>query len=78
MAGSYWKAGIKQFLLAYVMLIVQMIIFFISAGHLDKIEKALSDLEKAVEMDQRFKELAKKDKDFDKVRDMPRFKKLIT
>jgi len=35
MAGNYWKAGIKQFMLACVMLIIQMIIFFISAGHTD-------------------------------------------
>jgi protein-S-isoprenylcysteine O-methyltransferase Ste14 len=35
MAGNYWKAGIKQFLLACVMLIIQMVIFFISAGHID-------------------------------------------
>ena len=35
MADSYWKAGIEQFLLASVMLIIQMIIFFISAGHID-------------------------------------------
>ena len=34
MADSYWKAGIKQFLLACVMLIIQMTIFFISAGHI--------------------------------------------
>jgi len=35
MADSYWRAGIKQFLLACVMLIIQMIIFFLSAGHID-------------------------------------------
>jgi protein-S-isoprenylcysteine O-methyltransferase Ste14 len=35
MADSYWKAGIKQFLVACVLLSIQMIIFFISAGHID-------------------------------------------
>lgn len=46
--------------------------------NINKIEKALYDLEKAVELDSGFKELAKKDEDFDEIRDMPRFKELIT
>jgi len=46
--------------------------------NIDKIETALSDLEKAVELDPRFKDSAKKDSDFDKVRDIARFKKLVT
>lgn len=45
--------------------------------NLDKIETALSDLEKAVELDPGFKDSAKKDEDFDKIRDMARFKELI-
>lgn len=45
---------------------------------IDNNEKALSDLEKAVELDPRFKELARKDEDFDKIRDVPRFKELMT
>jgi len=46
--------------------------------NIDRIEEALSDLEKAVELDPGFKELAKKDEDFDEMRDIPRFKELIT
>lgn len=46
--------------------------------NIEEFEKALSDLEKAVELDSRFKESAKKDEDFEKIRDMPRFKELIT
>lgn len=46
--------------------------------NIDRIKKALSDLEKAVELDAGFKETAKKDADFDKISDMPRFKKAIT
>lgn len=55
----------------------RLVLHFPLGKPLKKNEKALSDLEKAVELDPRFKELARKDKDFDKIRDMPRFRELM-
>ncbi len=44
---------------------------------LGKADDALSYLEKAIDKDQKYREMAKTDKDFDNIRDDPRFKKLI-
>ncbi len=41
------------------------------------VDEAFSYLEKAISKDKKYKEMAKKDKDFDNIRDDPRFKKLI-
>jgi tetratricopeptide (TPR) repeat protein len=42
-----------------------------------KTDDALKYLEKAISKDKKYKEMAKKDKDFDNIRNDPRFKKLI-
>jgi tetratricopeptide (TPR) repeat protein len=42
-----------------------------------KTDEALIYLEKAFELNKKYQEMAKKDKDFDNIRDDPHFKKLI-
>lgn len=42
-----------------------------------KIDDALAYLERAISKDEKYREMAKTDKDFDNIRDDPRFKKLI-
>jgi tetratricopeptide (TPR) repeat protein len=42
-----------------------------------KTDDALAYLEKAIKMDKKYREMAKTDKDFDNIRDDPRFKKLV-
>lgn len=43
----------------------------------DDLKKALEFLKKAVEGDEKFRELAKTDKDFEVIRDNPRFKEIV-
>ena len=42
-----------------------------------KTEDALTYFQKAIDKDEKYREMAKTDKDFDKIRDNPRFKKLL-
>jgi tetratricopeptide (TPR) repeat protein len=42
-----------------------------------KTDDALAYLEKAIEGDKKYREMAKTDEDFDNIRDDPRFEKLI-
>jgi len=42
-----------------------------------KVDEALDNLEKAIKGDEKYREMAKTDKDFDNIREDPRFKKLI-
>lgn len=44
---------------------------------LGQTDDAISNLEKAINLDSKYREMAKTDKDFDNIRDDPRFKKLI-
>ncbi len=42
-----------------------------------KVDEALDNLEKAIKGDEKYREMAKTDKDFDNIRDNPHFKKLM-
>ncbi|MFC1950498.1 hypothetical protein ACFLWD_02410 [Chloroflexota bacterium] len=43
----------------------------------EKSEDTLTNLEKTIDKDEKYREMAKTDKNFDNIRDDPRFKKLI-